>query len=77
MGGIAIASHGLEQTGVSIDIHVTYLSGAKLGDSMEVEAVCDKLGGAMAFTSVTVYKLDGEGNRAVVSKGTHTKYVRR
>jgi acyl-coenzyme A thioesterase 13 len=34
-GGLAIATHGFEKTGASIDIHVTYCGGAKIGDTIE------------------------------------------
>lgn len=78
-GGMAIASTGLEQTGFSTDIHVTYVSTAKEGDVLTIEGKTSRVGKNMAFTSVTIYK--GESARLeelpVVATGTHTKYILR
>ena len=76
-GGMAIACYdGREQTGVSIDIHVTYQSSTKLGDQIEIEGVAEKVGGTMAFTRVRIYRVEGEARGRVVATGTHTKYVK-
>jgi acyl-coenzyme A thioesterase 13 len=76
-GGMAIATWDLrEKTGVSVDIHVRYLSSAKEGDEVEIEGTAEKVGGSLAFTKVIISKLvDGERG-AVVASGTHTKYVK-
>ncbi|KAK8878723.1 HotDog domain-containing protein [Apiospora arundinis] len=76
-GGMAIATWDLrDKTGVSVDIHVRYLSSAKEGDEIEIEATADKVGGSVGFTSVTISKLvDGKAG-PVVASGTHTKYVK-
>ena len=83
-GGLAIASTGLDSTGVSTDIHTTYVSTAKLGDVLEVTGQASKVGGSLAFTTVEICKLekaegDGEGKegKKVVCHGTHTKFVKR
>ena len=73
-GGMAIATVGLEKTGVSTDIHTTYVSTAKEGDMIEVEARASKVGASLAFTTVEI-RHAGEG-RSIISTGTHTKYVR-
>lgn len=75
-GGIAIASTGMEKTGVSTDIHVSYVSSAKLGDLLTIEGKASKVGRNMGFTTVTIYKGEGE-DRQVVAHGTHTKYILR
>ncbi|KAK4106890.1 Thioesterase/thiol ester dehydrase-isomerase [Parathielavia hyrcaniae] len=78
-GGLAIAAWDLRaSTGVSVDISVSYLSGARLGDEVEVEGRVEKVGGSLAFTEVRVFKVDaGTGSRgAVVASGRHTKFVR-
>ena len=75
-GGMAIASTGMEQTGVSTDIHVSYLSIAKLGDVLTIEGKANKVGRNLGFTTVTIYKGDGE-QKSVVAHGTHTKYILR
>ncbi|KAL2435576.1 hypothetical protein ABEF95_005368 [Exophiala dermatitidis] len=79
-GGMAIASTGLEKTGVSTDIHISYVSSAKLGDRLIIEANVTKVGRNMGFTTVTIYKAaaeDGDENKTVVAHGTHTKYILR
>lgn len=75
-GGMAIASTGLEKTGVSTDIHVSYTSSAKLGDRLTIEGKVNKVGRNLGFTTVTIYKGEGE-DKTVVAHGTHTKYVLR
>ena len=71
-GGLAIASTGLEQTGVSTDIHTSFVSTAKSGDVLEIEGKASKVGGTLAFTTVEIRK----GGGGVVCTGTHTKYVK-
>lgn len=75
-GGMAIASHGLLQTGLSTDIHVTYVSTAKIGDVLSIEGKTSKLGRNLGFTTVTIYKGEGE-EQSMVAHGTHTKYILR
>jgi len=71
-GGLAVASTGLEKTGVSTDIHITYVSAAKIGDMLEIEARANKVGGTMAFTTIEIRK-EGSG---MVAIGGHTKFIR-
>lgn len=75
-GGMAIASTGLEKTGLSTDIHVSYVSTAKLGDVLTIEGNVSKAGRNMGFTTVTIYKGEGE-HKTIVAHGTHTKYILR
>ncbi len=75
-GGMAIASTGLEKTGVSTDIHVSYVSAAKLGDTLTIEGNVSRVGKNLGFTTVTILKGEGE-NKSVVAHGTHTKYILR
>jgi acyl-coenzyme A thioesterase 13 len=76
-GGLAIASHGLDQTGVSVDIHVSYASTASLGDWLEFEARTGKLGRTLAFTTITISKGVDTDSPTLVAQGSHTKYVKR
>ncbi|KAI9026601.1 acyl-coenzyme A thioesterase-like protein 13 [Phycomyces nitens] len=69
-GSLAIASKGLFATGVSTDINISYISGAKEGDIVKMDAKCDKLGKTLAFTSVEL-----SSNRGLVAIGRHTKFV--
>ena len=76
-GGLAIASTGPEKTGVSTDIHTTFMSTAKLGDTLEIEAQANKVGATLAFTTVEIRKRgDGDTRPSVVCTGSHTKYVK-
>ena len=71
-GGLAIASTGVNNTGLSTDIHTTYVSTAKVGDTIIIAAVASKVGRCLAFTKVEIRHEAG----AVVATGTHTKYVK-
>lgn len=74
-GGLAIATHGMEKTGASIDIHVTYIGTAQVGETIEIEAVASKVGRSMAFTTIRICKLvDGIAGPMVVT-ASHTKYL--
>ena len=77
MGGMAISTFDLrDKSGVSVDIHVTYQSGAKLGEEVEIEGVAERVGGSLAFTRISIFKVE-EGRRGrVVASGTHTKFVK-
>ncbi|KAI0835068.1 Thioesterase/thiol ester dehydrase-isomerase [Hypoxylon sp. FL0890] len=76
-GGMAIATWDLRRkTGVSVDIHVTYLSSAAEGDEIEIASTADKVGGSLAFTRVVISKVvDGEAG-PVIANGSHTKFVK-
>jgi acyl-coenzyme A thioesterase 13 len=63
-------------TGVSIDINVSYMSSAKVGDEIEIEGKVDKVGGSLAFTSIGIYKVQDGVRGATVALGRHTKFVR-
>ncbi|RDL37468.1 Thioesterase ester dehydrase-isomerase [Venustampulla echinocandica] len=74
-GGLAIATHGLEKTGVSIDIHVTYIGTAQIHDIIEIEATANKVGKSMAFTTIRIYKVVDGKPGPLVATASHTKYV--
>lgn len=75
-GGLAIATHGLEKTGASVDIHVTYISTAHAGDTVEIEGTATKVGRSMAFTNVTIKMLVDGKPGPLVASASHTKYIR-
>lgn len=62
------------RTGVSVDIHVSYLAGARIGDVLEIEGRVDRVGRSMGFTTVVIEKVEGE-KRTVVARGSHTKFL--
>ncbi|KAJ5146564.1 uncharacterized protein N7515_001128 [Penicillium bovifimosum] len=74
-GGMSIATHGYEKTGASVDIHISYLSTATVGDTLDILAVADRVGKSMAFTTVKISRVvDGEVG-PLVSRGSHTKFL--
>jgi len=77
-GGVAIASYDLrETTGASIDIHISYLSSCKVGEEIEIQGRVDRVGGSIAFTTVSLFKVvDGQCTDKIISRGSHTKYVK-
>ncbi|KAL4903741.1 hypothetical protein BDW74DRAFT_156161 [Aspergillus multicolor] len=76
-GGLAIASCGLESTGVSTNINVNYLSTATTGDRLEIRGYANKVGKSLAFTTITISKkCTSSGDTTLVAQGSHTKYVR-
>jgi uncharacterized protein (TIGR00369 family) len=79
MGGMAVASATLgNKTGVSVDIHVTYQSGVRAGEEIEIEGIAERVGGSLAFTRVNIFKVNSEeGARGtMIVSGTHTKYIK-
>ena len=76
-GGLAIAAWDCrDNTGVSIDINVSYLNSAREGDEIEIEGLAEKVGGSLAYTAVKIFKVE-EGKRGkLVATGRHTKFVR-
>lgn len=85
MGGQAICStftaeqHEARKgwTGVSVEIAVSYLGGAAVGEIIEIEGKADRVGSSLGFTSMGIWKVDENGKRGkVVALGKHTKYVR-
>lgn len=76
-GGLAIATYGLEKTGLSTDIHVTYVSTAKEGETIEIEGRASKVGRTLGFTTINITKPGKNGDSVVIATGTHTKYISR
>ena len=76
-GGMAISTFDLrDKTGVSVDIHVTFQSGAKLGEEVEIEGIAERVGGSLAFTKIAIYRVEDGRRGRVVTTGTHTKFVK-
>ncbi|CAK7229418.1 hypothetical protein SCUCBS95973_007218 [Sporothrix curviconia] len=90
-GGMAIAAAtGRHQTGVSVDIHVSYVAAARAGDELEIEAWVQRVGRSLAYTSIEIRQRPREAREdddaaaadspvrtrgPVVAVGSHTKYV--
>lgn len=82
VGGVAIAcadpARG-HDTGVSLDISIQYIGGAKAGETIEIEGTAERVGGSVAFTRAVIRKHEGNtfGRGAMVATASHTKFVRR
>lgn len=71
---MVVASHGHEKTGVSTDIHATFVGAAGVGDELTIEGRSERVGRSMAFISVGITRVK-EGQSQVIVKGSHTKYL--
>ncbi|KAJ7135772.1 hypothetical protein C8R44DRAFT_768985, partial [Mycena epipterygia] len=61
---------------LSTDLHVSFVSSAREGDTLWVEGIAERVGGTLAFARVRVGKEVGNRvERALVATGSHTKYV--
>lgn len=69
---LAVASTGLDRTGVSTDLHTTYVSSAKEGDVLVIDGKANKVGANLAYTTVDISTSAG----VLVAHGVHTKYIR-
>eukprot|EP00026_Physarum_polycephalum_P021038 Phypoly_transcript_24031.p1 GENE.Phypoly_transcript_24031~~Phypoly_transcript_24031.p1 ORF type:complete len:153 (+),score=21.16 Phypoly_transcript_24031:31-459(+) len=60
-----------DRLGVSTELSVSFLSAAPLGSRIYIEAVVEKAGKSLAFTTCTIKTEDGR----LVALGRHTKHV--
>ena len=58
---------------VTIDLHVTCVSAAPLGITLEVESTVEQVGKSMLFTSCRIFSLGEGGQRTLVTTALHTK----
>lgn len=58
--------------GVTVDLHVSYLKGAKVGEDILVEASTIKAGRTLAYLHVDIKKKD---TNEIVARGSHTKFI--
>ncbi|KAF9918856.1 hypothetical protein BX616_005031 [Lobosporangium transversale] len=70
-GSLAIAASDMHATGISTDLNVSFVSGAKLGDTLSIISRCHKVGGSLAYTDVEITV-----DEKVIALGRHTKFVR-
>ncbi|XP_016970442.1 acyl-coenzyme A thioesterase 13 [Drosophila rhopaloa] len=59
--------------GVSVDLSVNFLNGAKVGDEVVIEANLTKVGKYLAFIDCT---LKHKKDDTLIAKGTHLKYIK-
>ncbi|XP_077302566.1 acyl-coenzyme A thioesterase 13 [Arctopsyche grandis] len=63
---------GNSSPGVSVEMHISYLKGARAGDDIVIDAKTVKAGKNLAFLQVEIKKKD---TNEVLATGSHTKYV--
>jgi acyl-coenzyme A thioesterase 13 len=75
--GLAVASWDLrDNTGASVDMHISYLGTANVGDTLEIVSTANKVGGTLSFSTIRISKLQEDGSSTLVTLGQHTKYGR-
>uniref|UniRef100_A0A2A4K301 Thioesterase domain-containing protein n=1 Tax=Heliothis virescens TaxID=7102 RepID=A0A2A4K301_HELVI len=62
----------VDTRGVSVELNVSYMSAAREGDNVEVEAITRKIGKKIAFLEVHVKNKD---KNQLLATGRHTKYI--
>jgi len=63
---------GLVQAGVSVDLHITFLKGAKENDELVIDARTIKCGRTLAFLEC---EIRNKKNNTLLVRGSHTKFV--
>ncbi|XP_031638677.1 acyl-coenzyme A thioesterase 13-like [Contarinia nasturtii] len=58
--------------GVTVDLHVSYLKGAREGDTVVIDAKAVKTGKTLAYLEC---ELRNKENGQIIAKGSQTKYV--
>ncbi|CCD65053.1 Acyl-coenzyme A thioesterase 13 [Caenorhabditis elegans] len=56
--------------GVSVDLHVTYLTAAKIGETLVLDSTVIKQGKTLAFTKAELYR---KSDNVMIATGVHTK----
>lgn len=69
---LALVTSKREAYGVSVDMHLTYMKGAAIGEDIVITANTQRAGKTLAFLDVLITKKNGGD---IVAKGSHTKYV--
>lgn len=72
LGSAVIHTVGAPFTGVSVEINVSYLDAAFVGEEIEVEAKVLRVGKTIGVVSVELRKKE---TGKIVARGRHTKYL--
>ncbi|CAA7015346.1 unnamed protein product [Microthlaspi erraticum] len=72
IGSAAIYTTGATQSGVSVEINVSYLDAAFLDEEIEIESKALRVGKAVAVVSVELRK---KKTGKMIAQGRHTKYL--
>ncbi|XP_028060505.1 acyl-coenzyme A thioesterase 13-like [Camellia sinensis] len=72
VGSAVIYTVGAPFTGVSVEINVSYLDSAYVGEEIEIESKVLRVGKAIAVVSVELRK---KKTGKIIAQGRHTKYL--
>ncbi|WCJ30601.1 Acyl-coenzyme A thioesterase 13 [Euphorbia peplus] len=72
VGSAVIFTVGAPQTGVSVEINVSYLDAAYANEEIEIEAKVLRVGKAVGVVSVELRK---KKTGKIIAQGRHTKYL--
>ena len=74
MSTLALLTHSDENlaAGVSIELNVSFLSPANVGDHILIEASTLRKGRNLAYLSVDIFKKDG---KKLIAKASHVKFI--
>ncbi|KAK0606256.1 hypothetical protein LWI29_035732 [Acer saccharum] len=72
VGSAVIFTLGAPATGVSVEINVSYLDAAYVGEEIEIEAKTLRVGKAVGVVSVELRKKE---TGKIIAQGRHTKYL--
>ncbi|KAL3829409.1 hypothetical protein ACJIZ3_018211 [Penstemon smallii] len=72
VGSAAIFTMGASTSGVSVEINVSYLDGAYVGEEIEIESKVLRVGKALAVVSV---EFRNKKTGKIIAQGRHTKYL--
>ncbi|XP_073159472.1 uncharacterized protein [Henckelia pumila] len=72
VGSAALFTVGLPYSGVSVEINVSYLDGAFVGEEIEIESKVLRAGKSIAVVSV---EFRNKKTGKVIAQGRHTKYL--
>ncbi len=68
---IAVMTTPVGVPGVSVDLSVSYLKAAKIGEKITMDAEVTKVGKTLAFTTASLVNANGD----IVAQGKHIKHI--
>ncbi|XP_057297149.1 acyl-coenzyme A thioesterase 13-like [Hydractinia symbiolongicarpus] len=68
---VMLITLGKNRPGVSIELNVSYMKPARIGEVVTLETECKKLGSSLAFTEAVIKNSKGD----LLATAKHTKYV--
>ncbi|XP_071706890.1 uncharacterized protein [Rutidosis leptorrhynchoides] len=69
---VILTVEGVKTTGVSVEINVSYLAAAFVGDEIEIEAKALRVGKVIAVVTV---EFRNKKTGKIIAQGRHTKYL--